>query len=99
MAVARRVRTISHSHKVFDDIEEAKDFADSVYPDAYSVVIRREEARGRFSGPAVIRRNGLWDDARKVNEAADATKAKEIIVSGIDGSELEIIEKNFVFPR
>lgn len=61
---------------VFDNIEEAKEVADKEYPNAYRVIIRKEEARGRFSYGWSTRENGVWKD-KHINESKSIKESDE----------------------
>lgn len=61
----------------FDNPDEAKEVADRDYPNSRSVMVRKEEARGRFSGPYCSRENGEWSCVDRKNESKSIRESNE----------------------
>lgn len=88
----------------YNNEKEAIEVVDSEYPNADSVVIRKEEARGRFSSPLLKRDSGQWkrySNKEWVNESVDEFEFDDEFNAYYDGytSDLTDIEKKLIKIR
>lgn len=86
----------------YDNEKEAKEVVDSEYPNAENVVIRKEEARGRFSGPFLKRDNGQWQrysNKEWVNESVDEFEFDDEFNAYYDGYTEEDKDENSPYNK